>query len=787
MVRKEWFRVLLILTAVISLFFYQTIFRGRVPFPGDILVSDFQPWRSASYLGYNAGGIPNKAQYPDTIRQMYPWKTAVIESLRIGKLPLWNPYNFSGSPLLANFQSSALYPLGLLYMTLPQIDAWTVLVILQPLLAVLFTYLFSRKIGMGELGSWLASLSYGFSGYMAVWLEYNTIGHVVLWLPLLLLAIEHLRERPRALWLGVFILAHAMALLAGHPQVYAYACAFTLLYGLFRSKKSMWPYLAGATVLGIGISSLQLLPGIELVMNAARSPHDPGNLFAKILIHPGQLFAMPFPNLFGNPATRTYWPTDTFIGKVTTIGLVPLFFTLSALRRKDTVSKWFTLATLATILLLTTNPLTQVLYRVPIPLLTSSSPTLMSFLLAFSLSVLCGLGLDFWMRDKHSIKKLLRRTLEVIGLFGLLFIGTKLPFTPELSLHAGVAIRALIYGGLISAATLGLFWVAIAFPKTRRYAIALLLIVHIADLFVFFNRFNPFVPKDLVFPEHKIITHLQSLSPDRYWGYGTANIAANFASQYRIFSPEGYDPLYPKWYGEFLYTYRTGELMEIFDNATRSDAAISSQFGDGGLSNVTKRKILSALSVRYILDRVENASSEQTYPTAIINKTNDIDDWAIYENTTALPRAFVAGRTATYTNTKNFTDTFFSPDFNPLTTVLLPADKQAAEGTPAAGLAVITSYEPERITIKTDSTVSGTLILTDTYYPGWIATVDGRPTKIEKANWTMRGVVVPAGNHEITMTYKPISVRIGLLLSTLSIFISAFLLLYLVKHPYGNK
>ena len=153
MLRKEWFRVILILAAVISLFFYQTIFRGRVPFPGDILVSDFQPWRSTSYLGYGAGGIPNKAQYPDTIRQMYPWKTVAIESLKQGRLPLWNPYNFSGSPLLANFQSSALYPFGILYLLISEIDAWTILIILQPLLAVLFTYLLSRKIGVGEFGS----------------------------------------------------------------------------------------------------------------------------------------------------------------------------------------------------------------------------------------------------------------------------------------------------------------------------------------------------------------------------------------------------------------------------------------------------------------------------------------------------------------------------------------------------------------------------------------------------------------------------------------------------------
>ena len=149
MARKEWLFIIVTVTSLLILFFHQTIFRGLVPFPGDILVSDFLPWRSTSYLGYGAGGIPNKAQYPDTIRQMYPWKTVAVEALKSGKLPLWNPYNFSGSPLLANFQSAALYPLGIFYLFLPQITAWTILIIMQPLLAFLFTYFFARKLCMG--------------------------------------------------------------------------------------------------------------------------------------------------------------------------------------------------------------------------------------------------------------------------------------------------------------------------------------------------------------------------------------------------------------------------------------------------------------------------------------------------------------------------------------------------------------------------------------------------------------------------------------------------------------
>lgn len=767
--RREWLFVISILISVVSFFFYQTVLFGKVPFPADILVSDFQPWRSTSYLGYGAGGIPNKAQYPDVIRQMYPWKTLAVESLKRGTLPLWNPYTFSGTPLLANFQSSALYPLGALYLLISQIDAWTILIILQPLLAVLFTYCYARKIGAGYLGSTMAALSYGFSGFMAVWLEYNTVGHVILWLPLLLLALEHVREKPRVLWLGVFALAHTSALLAGHPQVYAYVLGFTTLYALFRVTKPMRGYIALFTVLGIGIGGLQILPGAELISHAARSPHEPGNLFTKILIGPWQMLSLPFPNLFGNPATRTYWPADTFVGKVTTIGLVPLFFAFSALRRKDAVTKWFILSVVVSLLLITANPITYILYRIPIPLITSSSPTLLSFLFAFSLSMVCGLGLDYWITDKHSVKKLIRRTMEVGVVFIALFLAVKLPLIPELSQHAPVAIRALVYGAILSGATLTLFWIAIQFPKYRSHAIILLLIVHALDLFIFFNRFNPFVSNKLIFPEHAILSYLRDKSPDRYWGYGTAGIPANFSSQYHIFSPEGYDPLYPKWYGEFLYGYRDGRLMDVFTNSTRSDAAVRSAFGDGGLSDINKQKVLSALSVRYILDRTENAASEQTYPTSVVKPIHAFEDWRIYENLYSVPRVYFADQIMIYKNGAEFGQIFFSPKTNMSHTALLPAELTGVPRNTIGGSAAILTYEPERVSIHTERDMPGLLVLTDTYFPGWQADVDGNPADILRTNWTMRGVVVPAGAHTVTMTYTPKSVTYGAGLSMISI------------------
>ena len=144
--RNAWPYMLLV--GISWIFFYKTVFLGLLPFPGDLLLSEYNPWRHASYDGYVPGAIPSKVQYFDVIRELYPWKYLAIDEIKRGRLPLWNPYNFSGSPLMANHQSAIFYPLNFLYFLLPFDIAWSVLVVLQPILGSMFFFLFASTIGI---------------------------------------------------------------------------------------------------------------------------------------------------------------------------------------------------------------------------------------------------------------------------------------------------------------------------------------------------------------------------------------------------------------------------------------------------------------------------------------------------------------------------------------------------------------------------------------------------------------------------------------------------------------
>jgi len=137
---------------------------GLIPFPSKYLVTFFPPW-NVMY------GMPVKnAAMPDVITQIYPWKNLTIDTWRKGAIPLWNPYSFSGTPHAANYQTAVFSPFNLLFFILLQVDAWSLLILLQPLLSGLFMFLFLRELSRSRQASLLGSLAFMWCGFLVVWM-----------------------------------------------------------------------------------------------------------------------------------------------------------------------------------------------------------------------------------------------------------------------------------------------------------------------------------------------------------------------------------------------------------------------------------------------------------------------------------------------------------------------------------------------------------------------------------------------------------------------------------------
>lgn len=142
--------------------------------------------------------------------------------------------------------------------------------------------------------------------------------------------------------------------------------------------------------------------------------------------------------------------------------------------------------------------------------------------------------------------------------------------------------------------------------------------------------------------------------------------------------------------------------------------------------------------------------------------------WSVYEAPHVLPRAYVA-RSIITPNGARPLDIIASRGFDPFRSAVIEGDGVSSQAGGAIIPATITQYEPDTVELVADSDMAGMLVLTDTHYPGWVATVDGVEAPIHRANELFRAVPVAAGRHVVRFTFKPRSFRVGAALAALSL------------------
>ena len=778
---------ILLFVAITVIFFFKFFLLGQIPLAADSLISQYNPWKEYSYLGYVAGTYPSKLQYGDVIHQLYPWKTFAIDMLKSGQIPLWNPYNFSGHPFLADIQSAVFQPLNLLYLILSQPNAWAISIILQPLLALIGTYLYTRKIGLGKKGAVFSAISYGFCLFMTTFLEYNTLGHILAYLPFSLLAIELLLETVSVLGIILFVGSIALAIFAGHIQLAGFNILFISCYLLARLisaknvvKKALLFLVLGAV--SFGVSAIQLLPTLELITLSARITQNYQFLIEKLLIQPFQTILFLSPDFFGNPVTRNYVIQDSYPGNSLYIGLIPIIFAISAMFffRKNRFVALFTTASAVLVLLFFRSPLSELFYRLNIPFFSTGSPTNAIYLLSFSLSVLAGFGMEYFEKHKSNY-----RILLIAGALGIFIVANI------------VLLKNLvdIKNALLSCVILAVFMVFIIsqiFPMIKKRLITgVFILITIIDLFFFFQKFNSFVPTSIIFPQTPVFSFIkQEAGISRFWGYASATIEPDFNTQYAISMPEGTDPLYPKLYGQLIQAAEVGKIGGGFTNQNRSDAIIAQGSDNNVAKNTYRTKLLEMLGTNYIIDQKNQYSLAKTFPGSKFTLAYQDSIWRIYKDNDAASRAFFASHVDFYLGTADFTKKFFSNSFNPTTDILVEnntftKDQLKNIGQPAT--LKLLSYTPNSVIFSTESKSNQILFLSDTFYPGWKATIDGVDTNIVRANYTFRAIAVPKGNHLVKFSYLPFSFIAGFFVSLFSFAALLFLCILNLRRKYFDK
>lgn len=739
---RRLFPVLLLFLGIF-LFFQPFFLKQLLPIPSDTIIGLYHPYRDFYAVNYPRG-IPFKNfLITDPVRQEYPWRFLSVEQEKQFLLPLWNPYNGLGTPLLGNQQSASFYPFNMLFFILPFALAWSSLIVLSMVFGAWFLYLYLKQLRLSQMASVFGGITFAFSGFFISWLEWNTIAHVLMWLPFILFSIEKLfiSKGKKFLWAASIVGGILCSFLAGHLQTFFYVGIITVLYYFVKlfsvSKKNLYITLGIVmSILVILLSLPQLLPLLQFIKLSGRSL-DQVNWQQPGWFVPWQhLIQFIFPDFFGNPTTLNYWGIWNYGELTGYVGILPLCLSLTALLfvRRRIVFFFGGLFAVALLFALPT-PLAQLPFMLRIPFLETAQPTRLMGIIDFSLSVLAAFGMDYFIKT-HSKKVLfpvvgLGALMGIIVFFLVVFHSNVHFISPE---NITVALHNSIFPLVIYTIIFMIVIFILLLTKFNKKTIIGLFIALIAvswfDSFRFAQKFTPFNPHEYLFPTTSAIQFLQKhIGNYRIMENSREILPPNFSIMYHVASVDIYDPLFLERYGEFIAAIERGKPN------------IQPPFGFNRI--ITPEKVdspfINLLGVKYVLSLTDIKSDS-------LIKVFEEGQTKIYENKNVLPKAFFVENVVSGMSRQNVLNKLF--ETSNFQSTAFVEDKLTLSNI-SAGSVDIASYTPNQITIATQNNKEGFLVLTDTYYPTWHAFIDGKETTIYLTDFTFRGIRIPPGKHTI--------------------------------------
>jgi len=768
--KKEVFLVLFLFFLFSVCIFRDYVFKNKVPFPANLLVSFYSPWKQYSWEGY-PNGPPNKPFGFDDLRIFYPYRKFSIDQLKMGQWPLWNPYSFSGNVHLATYQSAVFYPLNFLYFVLPQIDAWSLLVFVQPILAGFFMYLFLRELGLSKGSSFFGSFAFAFSGWMIVWFQEDLVKeHTVLWLPLILYCIERVRKDISWKNLLLLSLATAFSILAGFLQLSIYVFALIIawiayrFWGIWKQEKKEMINIFVGLAFGVALSSVQILPAMQSYFLSLRGVTDARYLFESYLMKPWHLITLLAPDFWGNPAAYNFFGSGFYHEKMIYVGIPVLVLTLYTffIKYKNRHLGFFRIL-LVVVLALGFFPFGWLLYWSKLPVISTMIPSRIFFLSTFGFCVLSAIGLEHFLSRDYQMQ-VLKKILLCLGLvlLGLwIFIVYEKFMIPKSSFGI-ISLRNLILPTLVLSSFSGIVLFG-NLVKNRKTFFWPLILLTIFSSFYFANKYNYFSERRFVFPQVPVISKLKEIAPvDRVWGYGNAYWEKNMSTFYGIASPDGYDALFSQRYGELTAVQESGGL--ITNGVARCDAGIKqASEREGVLDNEYRARLLSLLGVRYILEAnsgegKEWLAEEKRFPRSDFLLAWEDQQFRIWDYKKSLPRVFLANDYLVESDKQKIVNAIFNKDLDLGKTVILEEEPELLidENVISPQKVNLVEYSAQSIKVITDSSANSLLFISDNYYPGWEAKVDGQEAKLLRADYSFRALAIPSGKHQVILAYKPV-------------------------------
>lgn len=765
----------LLIAALAILFLGRALLTGDVMLPADYLLH-FQPWQA------EAGPVAEEhwnALVWDSVAQYYPWRAFAHDSLARGVIPLWNPYQFCGTPFVANSQSAVFYPPNLVFWVISPARAFGVSAALHLFLAGLFAYMFLRALGVGRFGGTFGGLTFAFCGFFAAWLQLPTVLSTALWLPLALFFAERYFATYRLRYVLGAGFAVGTALLAGHPQMSLYVLGMTAAYVIFRALTSSGAVrgrlgrgiLAGAIAGALALlwGAVQLLPTAELLPMSHRATAASAQGYAAYL-----RFAMPWqhlvtlllPEFLGNPIYGTYVGRGNFAEYAAYVGVVPLILAvLGVIWRRDKYAFFFAAVAAFALFVALGTPVNLLLfYGIP-GFSSTGGPARMLFVYSAAMAFLAGMGADAAanaLADSATARRFARHFAlgaAAALLAAALFAGvlSAMFAVPLLGLLGAPAINIVVML-LVLAVTVASLWAASGRTGLgREAALALLLIASALELAAFGARYYRTAPLERVYPATELTAYLRRHVPVgrlmplyQSWGlakFPDAVLPPNSAMVYGLHDVQGYDSLY-------LARYRS--VLAAVQGRDPSPPANGNML----LGSSADPSLLAALGVTHVLSQ---ASFD--IPGLALERSGEVN---VYRVENSAPRAYVA-RSTVYASDIVGALAELSQASRGGAVLEMPPPQSVQEPRAAGSPNSVTVLRHDLNRVRLKVWHPGYVVLSDAYYPGWRARVDGEPAEIHIANGAFRAVRVAPGGHDVEMRFEPCSFRLGLFATLIAV------------------
>jgi membrane protein YfhO len=802
----------------------------------------------------------------DTVFWFFPAFKFISEQFKSGSLPLWTSYQYSGSPILSQWNSGVFDPINLIFLIATTSHTLTLSLEISFAISLLSTFWFTRSLGFTRRASVISAAIYSLGGFAVARTLYPGLLHVVALAPLVLYFVERIYQRGRWRDVAAGALIVAWQVFAAHAQPLIYSSLLASAYALFRmwnaecgmrnelnaearvrnaellvngsSDKrnssfriphsafhihfippSAFRFLFQFALMflsGADLAAVQLIPAWETARQSVRLEW-PYQLFTLNSLHPISLLTSLFPFFQGSGKTiyhlsfwGDYWhhnEAQIYLG-LPAISLALAGGIYAWRSRNRFLIFWSLVAVVGAILSLGkySGPVARILYYVPL-ISHFRSPNRHWMEVSLAVAVLAGYAIDRLLQERAQE---LGRLVKITAVILLVLTGTVGGFLLWQRRLAESIIRRLpdlerMPEGFLRSAGAE-FYIPVIFAVCG--CMALILFVRarqrnywywplLVFLLIDFNHYAAFAP---INNPNRLEAIIGQAMPEAL----AAKQSRREPIRYHVMlNPEAgeFSPLW--FYGQEMATGYDPVLNDRYktfsgiDEAGRSFHLDLLQPGD---------QTLDLLNVHYIF------VSPSIFETAASRSLNEGTRWRelhdrspaepyrgfrIFENLNALPRAWLVNRIKVaydgdqHKLIRGQVASNGERDFDPKTEALVDHETAArldpalsAGETPLGKSAIrISERNESRILIEADVAKPSVLVLSEIFYPGWEAEVDGKSAELLRVNYDLRGMALSAGKHMIEFKYRPRSLRIGSFVS----LITGICLLSVVLWERGSK